>query len=115
MLTDDDLSRINETPVSDTVPDQLARNEANNLFKKSSRDNRRFGTINTAFIILVWLSIIIVVLLLAIRIAHMILPVSYLWLSKDQLSSINDFFVDGSIGGLVVGLLKSNILDKEKQ
>ncbi len=36
MLTDDDLSRINETPVSDTVPDQLARNEANNLFKKSS-------------------------------------------------------------------------------
>jgi len=45
----------------------------------------------------------------------MILPVSYLWLSKDQLSSINDFFVDGSIGGLVVGLLKSNILDKEKQ
>jgi len=114
MPIDDDLSRINE-PVAVTVPDQLSRHELNNKFKKSRRDNRRFGTINTAFSILVWISMVMVCLLVLARTAHMILPVTVHWLTKDQLSSINDFFVDGGLGGLVVGLLKSNILDKEKQ
>lgn len=43
----------------------------------------------------------------------MLVKAEYQWLNKEELGRLDEFFVDGSIGALVVGFLKSKILDKK--
>ncbi|MDB5006533.1 MAG: hypothetical protein JWP45_926 [Mucilaginibacter sp.] len=45
----------------------------------------------------------------------MILPQKLYWLTKEQLASLNDFFVDSSIGGLLVGVFKSKIIGNSEE
>jgi hypothetical protein len=112
-MATDDLDKIADNP--SVHPDTKANLEAEKLFKKHRRELRRFGALNWCFIVLVWVCLISVGGIIIVRILHMILPDKYCWLTKEQLSNMSEFFFDGGIGGIVVGVLKSNIIDKEKE
>ncbi|MDP9078647.1 MAG: hypothetical protein M3O71_14545 [Bacteroidota bacterium] len=111
-MADNNLDKITEA--STVAPDNKANLEYKDLFHKHIRDKRRFGAINWCFIIFVWICLISVGGIIVIRILHMLLPSKYCWMTKEQLSGMNEFFFDGGVGGLVVGFLKSSIIDKEK-
>lgn len=114
-MANDDLDRINEGPLNPNLDsDAKAQLEANDLFKKSKRYNRRTSAINWCYILFAWFCLISVSAVVLAKILHFLLPMKDLWLNKQQLADINDFFVDGSIGALVVGFVKSGIIDKEK-
>ncbi|GAA4327892.1 hypothetical protein GCM10023149_31620 [Mucilaginibacter gynuensis] len=112
-MAENDLDRISEN--QHPRPDYRANLENRALYKKHIREARRFGAINWCFIIFVWVCLISVGGIIVIKILHVLLPQQYCWLKKEQLDNINDFFVDGSIGGLVVGFLKSSIMDKKEE
>lgn len=56
---------------------------------------------------------IAITFLLIAKITCLLLPSNIVWLNKDQVSKLDEFFMDGSIGGLVVGFFKSVILKDE--
>lgn len=111
----DQLESINEgLDPHNTIADTTSRLEADKLFKQHRRDTRKYGAINWCFIVFVWVCLISVGAVILIRILHMVLPSTWCWLTKEQLSNMSDFFFDGGIGGIVVGFLKSSIIDKDK-
>ena len=106
-MASDELNKINEgQPVK---PDRRAFQEEKDY--RYLGQKRRFGALNWCFIVFIWVCVISVGGIIVIKILHILLPSKYCWLAKELLANINDFFVDGSIGGLVVGFLKSNIID----
>lgn len=112
-MPQDELNRINDpaTPLDD----KRAHLEFHDLFRKSNRKHLREGAINIGFIVFVWVCLLSVSAVVVIKLWHMVFPQNYCWLVKEQLNQLNDFFVDGSIGGLVVGVLKSNIMGKSDE
>ena len=104
-----DLDKIIET--SPIKPDHRAYLEARSLYDIHKRKARRANTVNWCFIIFIWICLIVVCGVVVIKVWHMILPQRLYWLTKDQLAALNDFFVDSSIGGLLVGIFKSKIIE----
>ena len=107
-----DLDRIGE-PSPKSV-DKIAEEEERAIISDSRRKTRVSNVKNWCYIVIVSFFTVSIIVLILIRILHLILPSEKDWLNKEQLANINDFFVDGSIGGLVVGFLKSDIIDKDK-
>lgn len=107
-----DLDKISE-PAPKRV-DKIAEEEEHAIISDSRRKTRVNNVKNWCYIVLIGFFTFAIIAIILIRILHLVLPANHEWLTKEQLANINDFFVDGSIGGLVVGFLKSDVIDKEK-
>jgi hypothetical protein len=106
------LDKINEPSVP---TDGKSKLEYQDLYHKHRRKRRRANTVNWCFVIFIWICLIVVCAVVVIKVWHMVLPEKLYWLNKEQLAALNDFFVDGSIGGLLVGIFKSKIIESEDQ
>ena len=110
-----DLSRISDTDIHSVDSD--ARKEKDTYYpNKAKRDNREANVLHWAFVVFTWIAFGLVILLVITKVVHTILPEDsyFRWLrTKEEMSRLDEFFTDGSVGGLLVGFFKSNILKKK--
>lgn len=106
------LDKINEPSIPSDGKSKL---EERALYHKHRRIIRRANTINWCFVIFIWICLVVICAVVVIKVWHMIMPEKMYWLNKEQLAALNDFFVDGSIGGLLVGIFKSKIIENSDE
>lgn len=106
-----DISQIQES--SPPLPDKGSQREAKYLLAKQSRKNRMEGTTHWITIVLLYIIVVIILGVGVCRFIHLILPPCRQWLTKEQLSDIDEFFVHGTFGALIVAFLRDKISKKE--
>ena len=106
-----DLDRIGET--SPRSVDFIAEEEEKAIVAGSRRKRRIDNVKNWIYISILCLFTLAIVIVVLIRIVHLVLPLKYDWLTKEQISNINDFFVSGGVGATVVKLFNSVVSDKK--
>lgn len=106
-----DISKIQET--SPPVVDKKAQLEERIFLAKEKRKNRMEGASHWITIILLWLIIAIILTVGICRLLHLILPPRSQWLTKEMISQIDEFFIHGTFGALIVGFLRDKISKKE--
>ena len=94
-------------------PDRKAEQEENDIVNKGKRDGQFKNHVHLAKLSFIWVCFACVVALVLGKSILLILPTKERWLTPDQISNLNEFFTDGSIGGLVVSFFKSIMENKE--
>lgn len=102
-----------KAPASLSV-DKNAKNEEDDLFK--SRIKRQQEIEGLGHKITKWILKIVVVILAIIgiiRMSYLILPHCWKWLKEDEVAKIDEFFIHGTIGALVVEFLRDKMTTKK--
>lgn len=106
-----ELARIgSELPKSGVgVSDEQAQKEKKALFGDDKRSEAKKDAIHNVFIVAVYVVIMVVLVLFAVRMLQCILPKGYCWLTEEQNKYIEDFIFHGTVGGLLVTTAKQMV------
>ena len=108
-----DLDRIGEEAPKRV--DAIAQEEERSIIANSRRNTRVSNVRNICYIGILIIFSLLIVFIIVIRVAQLLIPVDRVWLNAAQIKEINEFFVDGSIGGLVVSFFKSAVVQDKKE
>jgi hypothetical protein len=107
-----DLDKIGERAPKKV--DRIAEEEENANVAGSKRKTRVSNVKNWCVIAIMIVFTGLIIFLIIVRVLQLIVPARYIWLSQEQIKNINEFFVDGSLGGLVVTFFRAQIMDDKK-
>jgi hypothetical protein len=102
-----DLSKINES----TIPrvDNKAIQEEKYFISGIIRKNRIEGSIHWCKVLFLWICFLIVAGAIFCRVIILLLPDRLKWLTDAQIDKIDEFFIHGTIGAVVIGYLNRTI------
>lgn len=97
-----------------TIPtdDQFARQEQTKYYKKSKRQSQSDGHKHIIRLAFIWLCAILVFAILITRVVYLIIP-AHCWLSDDSASKLDEFLIHGTVGAIMVSVLKPVVFGKE--
>lgn len=106
-----DVSKITEPQIPQTGKEE---NKEDLFFKnKLARENKMNATIHVCKRVLLVVSFAIIIAIILIRVFVLVAPKEWLWLTEEQTSKIDEFFVHGTIGAIVAGYLGKYFREKE--
>jgi hypothetical protein len=105
-----DVSDIKE-PIIPPI-DSIAEQEQRTYILRAKRKDQMEGTAHKISIILLWIIVLIIIVVGLCRLVHLILPHCYQWLTPEEITKIDEFFIHGTFGALIVGFLKNKISGK---
>lgn len=109
MLDDPEIPPVGELPI-----DNLSKQENEKLFVRGIREMELETVGHKITIWLLRITIIIIVLVGGLRLLHLILPESCKWLTEEQTFKIDEFFIHGTFGALIVEFLRDKMPKKKK-
>lgn len=92
--------------------DKKSEQEAFHRFAAAKRANQMHNTRHWSLIFFIWFSLFILIGLIVFRLWHVMMPAGARWLPAPDLARIDEIFVDGSIGALLVGFFQEFIIGK---
>jgi hypothetical protein len=106
-----DISQIIEPAVPETGKEE---NKEDEFFKnKLARENKMNATIHICKRVLLVVSFIIIIIVILIRVYALVTPHCWQWLTEEQNTKIDEFFVHGTIGAIIAGYLGKYFKEKE--
>lgn len=102
-----------QDPVIPPIDDK-AKKEQDDLFVKRLKMQGQLEGIGHN--ITIWILRIVVILLIAIgviRMLYLVFPCNWKWLTEEQIHKIDEFFIHGTVGALVVAFLRDKISMKD--
>lgn len=99
-----DYSRISEPDIP-SGNNRKEQREEEYLLNKMGRDNKMEVTIHLCKRALLVVSFAVIILFILIRVFVLIAPKCWIWLSQEQISNLDEFFVHGTIGAIVASYL----------
>lgn len=99
---------LDPSRIPNPTPPTLSRKEEKeqeSLLKEMDRKNKMDGTSFWWKRALLVVSFVIIIIIIFIRIYCLVTPMSWHWLSEEQVSKIDEFFVHGTIGAIIAGYL----------
>lgn len=87
------------------VTDSLSLEEKERLYEHARNEKVKWH-VNLAFIIALWIVAFCFGSLFIFRVAHIIIPQQYCWLSETQLRDIDKWLFGGVFGGFLSGYYK---------
>lgn len=102
-----DVSDIQETGIPPV--DSLAEREVKSLISRARRKEEMEGVAHKITKFLLWVTVIIIVVVGVCRLLHLILPEHYQWLSPEGIGKIDEFFIHGTVGAIIVEFLRGKI------
>ena len=66
------------------------------------RGEQQKNAVHVMFLVLLWIVVIILVVALLTRAAHLVVPVSWQWLSNEQIQSLDKYLTSGLLG-IIIG------------
>lgn len=104
-------------PISDPVippVDSNAQKEEADLFKKRlQRQDQLEGLGHNITLLILKLVITMLCLIGVIRMTFLIIPFKWIWISEERIKYIDEFFIHGTIGALVLEFLRDKISIKK--
>jgi len=108
------LSDFPEITEDENLPiDKKANQELENLLKRNKRQEEMENVAHRITIFILWAVIITLTIVGLIRISFLVLPVKYEWLTGEQINYIDEFFIHGTIGAILIEFLKKRLSKKE--
>jgi hypothetical protein len=84
-------------------PDRRAKDEEDFLAKnREKRQNSMEVTVHRVMTIIIVFFFLLILSIMVCRGLHLILPTSAKWLSDEQIVKIDEFFVHGTIGAIMI-------------
>ena len=97
-----------KAPVSD---DERAKKELEFLISADENRKERVREVfNKIFIIVLWISFLLIIAVLVTRVIHIVVPDSFRWLEKEDIAQMDKFLFSSALGGLV-GKYFDNIIN----
>lgn len=106
-----DFPEISEE--EDLPRDKKANQELEHFLKRNKRQEEMESISHRITIFILWAVIITLTITGLLRISHLVLPDKWRWLTTEQLTSIDEFFVHGTIGAILFEFLKKKLSKKE--
>lgn len=66
------------------------------------RGEQQKNAVHVMFLVLLWIVVVILISALLTRAAHLVLPLSWQWLSNDQIQGLDKYLTSGLIG-IIIG------------
>lgn len=92
--------------------DRLSELEQKINFSRAKRKIEMEGIGHKITIIILIIVVSVLGIIGILRMAHLVLPHSCQWLSVEELHNIDEFFIHGTVGALVVAFLRDKIYSK---
>ncbi|HVY73838.1 MAG TPA: hypothetical protein VG890_03355 [Puia sp.] len=105
-----DLSGISESNIP--RPDKRAEKEEGYLLRKMDRENKMEATIHLCKRALLVVSFLVIIAFILIRVFVLVVPECWVWLTSDQITKLDEFFVHGTIGAIVAAYLGKYFKEK---
>jgi hypothetical protein len=99
-----DLSQIPDSPQI-PLPGEKEKKEQEALLKDMERANRMRGTVHWWKRCFFAISFIFLIIIIIVRLWALVTPAGWHWLTDEQTSKIDEFFVHGTIGAIIAGYL----------
>ncbi|HWJ24957.1 MAG TPA: hypothetical protein VNS32_00345 [Flavisolibacter sp.] len=101
-----------EEPVIPPIDKESKKEDGYNL-NRSQRQEEMESTGHKISIILLKIAVVVLAAIGLVRISYLILPHQWQWLDAEQVFKIDEFFIHGTIGALLVEFLRGKISIKK--
>lgn len=95
LIAEPDLPQRPRTDIDSTK-------ESDFLSGDAKRGEQQKNAVHVMFLVLLWIVVVILVAALLTRAAHMVLPVSWQWLSNEQVQGLDKYLTSGLLG-IIIG------------
>jgi len=102
------LDKVGSEIPAGTVSDRQAQEEKKR-FGDQKRSEGKKQAVHNLFVIILWFITLTVLAIVGSRLSQLFLPEKWCWLSQEQDHAIDELIVHGTLGGIVVAILKQII------